>query len=679
VPEPTGPRARPAADLPKTFGRARPVITGVRPTVDDGHYPAKGAVGERVAVEADIFADGHDELSAHVRFRHEAGVPWETAPLEPVGNDHWQGEFPVLRTGLHHFCIRATVDRFGTWLKDLQARAGAGQDLSVELVVGGALVGQAAARAKGVDRRRLAELADRLHRTAEVTGGAAGLDVASDPELRELMVRHPDFRPSARSKVYRVDVERARARFSSWYELFPRSASTDPSRPGTLDDVRARLPYVARLGFDVLYLPPVHPIGTTVRKGPNGAAEAGPGDPGSPWAVGAATGGHTDVHPDLGTVADFDRLVEAASAEGIDIALDLAFQCSPDHPWVTDHPDWFRKLPDGTIRTAENPPKRYEDIYPLDFETSDWRRLWDALRDVVEFWIGHGVRAFRVDNPHAKPLRFWEWLIANVRSEHPEVIMLAEAFTRPRIMEHLAKVGFTQSYTYFTWRTTARELEEYLTELTRSPTADYFRPNFWPNTPDILHASLQNGGRPAFIARFVLAATLAASYGIYGPAFELVEHEPRHPGSEEYLDSEKYQVRHWDLDRPDSLADLVARVNAIRREFPALQQNRTLRFHHVDNDQLLAYSKTSDAGTDGSGRTGPILMVVNLDPEVAQAGTVHLDLDALRLDPSEAFVVHDLLTDARHEWSGADNFVRLDPKILPAHVFHVEPLASRVP
>jgi starch synthase (maltosyl-transferring) len=668
--------AEPAASLPEETGRARPVIAGVRPSVDGGRYPAKGALGEAVAVEADIFADGHDELLAEVRFRHDTERQWRTAPLEPLGNDRFAGGFPVLRTGRHRFCIRATIDRFGTWRRDLAARAGAGQPVAVELLVGAELVRRAAARATGPDRRRLTAFAEGLEAAGASGRAGDGFALATGAELGALMVRYPDPTPAVTSGTFPVEVERTRARFSSWYELFPRAASPDPARPGTLRDVEARLPYVARLGFDVLYLPPVHPIGTTARKGPNGVRVAETGDPGSPWAIGAASGGHTAVHPELGTLADFDRLVAAAAALGIEIALDLAFQCSPDHPWVTEHPEWFRRLPDGSIRTAENPPKRYEDIYPLDFETADWRRLWEALRGVVEFWIGHGVSIFRVDNPHTKPLRFWEWLLAAVRADHPEVIMLSEAFTRPRIMEHLAKVGFSQSYTYFTWRNTARELTEYMTELTRTAMADYFRPNFWPNTPDILHEVLQRGGRPAFASRLILAATLAASYGIYGPAFELFEHEPRQPGSEEYLDSDKYEIRHWDIDRPDSLADLVARVNAIRLGHPALQQDRTLRFHGVDNDRLLVYSKTAGPSPDGTDWDDVILIAVNLDPGAAQAGTVHLDLAALRLGPAETFAVHDLLTGARYRWAGRDNYIRLDPAIAPAHVLHIERLAG---
>jgi starch synthase (maltosyl-transferring) len=657
--------------LPEEFGCSRPVISGVRPSVDNGRYPAKGAVGETVLVQAEIFADGQDDLVAEVRFRHEDEERWGAVRLEPQGNDHWQAEFPVHRTGRYRFVLWASVDAFSTWRRGFDAWAAAGQPLGVELLIGAGLVRDAAARAAGADRQRLAALAAGLEEAA-AQGGTGNLELVARPELHELMARHVDPRPSSTSTPFFVEVERTRARFSSWYECFPRSTSPDPSRTGTLRDLEARLPYVAQLGFDVLYLPPIHPIGITARKGRNGAIEAQSGEPGSPWAIGSPAGGHTAVHPELGTLADFDRLVEAADAQGIEIALDLAFQCSPDHPWVTEHPQWFRHRPDGTIRTAENPPKRYEDIYPFDFATKDWRALWDALRDVVSFWVGHGVRIFRVDNPHTKPLRFWEWLLATVREEHPEVIMLAEAFTRPRIMEHLAKVGFSQSYTYFTWRNSAWELKEYLTELTRTPVVDYFRPNLWPNTPDILHEQLQHGGRPAFIARLILAATLGASYGVYGPAFELLEHHPRQVGSEEYLDSDKFQVRHWDLEQPDSLAGVISTLNAIRRSHPALQQDRTLRFHDVDNDQLLVYSKTARGWADTSGGGDVILVAVNLDPSAAQAGTISLDLGTLGVGVDEAFTVHDLLSGARYAWGGRTNYVRLDPAILPAHILHLE-------
>ena len=496
-----------------------------------------------------------------------------------------------------------------------------------------------------------------------------------DDSLRALAARYQDAGPWVSSDTLRVDVGRFRAGFGSWYELFPRSASPDPDRPGRLSDVVGRLPDIARLGFDVLYLPPIHPIGHTNRKGPDGTRTAGPDDPGSPWAIGSEEGGHTAVDPGLGSLADVGTLIEEAAGHGIEVALDLALQCSPDHPWVSEHPTWFRRLPDGSIAFAENPPKRYEDVYPIDFETPDWAGLWSAVLGVVRFWAERGVRIFRVDNPHTKPLRFWRWLIPEVRRSHPDVLFLAEAFTKPRVMEHLAKIGFDQSYTYFTWRNAKWELETYLTELTRSEVAEYLRPNLWPNTPDILHATLQHGGRAAFMSRLVLAATLSANYGVYGPPFELLEHEPRHEGSEEYLHSEKYETRWWDLDRRGNLSDLIARINEVRRAHPALQQNRSLRFHHIDNDQLVVYSKRATAEPVlARGDQGPddvVLAVVNLDPGRAQSGWTYLSLEALGVPEGDPFEVHDLLTGARYVWRGPWNYVRLDPGIVPAHVFHV--------
>ncbi len=455
-------------------------------------------------------------------------------------------------------------------------------------------------------------------------------------------------------------VERERAGFSSWYELFPRSASPDPARPGTLADVERHLPYVADLGFDVLYLPPVHPIGATNRKGANNAVVAEPGDPGSPWAIGSGGGGHTAVDPALGTVGDVERLARAARNHDIELALDLAFQCSPDHPWVSEHPDWFLHRADGTIRFAENPPKRYEDIYPIDFDCDDRIGLWNALLDVVRFWMARGIRIFRVDNPHTKPFPFWEWLIAEVQRDDPDVIFLSEAFTRPKVMNRLAKLGFSQSYTYFTWRNTKWELETYFTELTRGPERDWFRPNAWTNTPDILPMSLQQGTRATFMARLLLAAGLSANYGIYGPVFELMEQTPREPGSEEYLRSEKYEVRHWDVSRPGSLRYFIALVNRVRRRHPALHRNDSLRFHSVDNEQLICWSKRR--GTD------VVVMVVNLDAQHVQSGWIDLDLAALGIDAARPFVAHDVLTNARYEWLGGHNFVRLDPASVPGHV-----------
>lgn len=471
-----------------------------------------------------------------------------------------------------------------------------------------------------------------------------------------------------------IQIEPALARFSSWYEFFPRSTSAEPGRHGTFRDAEKFLEHAREMGFDVVYLPPIHPIGRSFRKGKNNALAAAEEDVGSPWAIGAAEGGHKDVHPHLGTMADFERFLARARSLGLEVAMDIAFQCAPDHPYVREHPEWFRKRPDGTIQCAENPPKKYQDIYPFDFECAEWRALWRELKSVVGFWVERGVRVFRVDNPHTKPFHFWEWLIREIRSARPDVIFLAEAFTRPHVMAYLAKAGFSQSYTYFAWRNTKWELTQYLTELTQPPLIDTFGANFWPNTPDILPEPLTGNVdlRAVFTQRLILAATLSSSYGIYGPVFELMEHQPREEGSEEYLDSEKYQLRHWDLERPTSLAPLIQRVNRIRRERRALQNNRTLRFHPVTNDQLIAYSKSWTAPTAGAAvETERILVVVNLDPHHVHSGLVELPLFDWGIDPSETFQVHDLLTDARYFWTGWRNYVELNPHSLPAHVFVV--------
>jgi starch synthase (maltosyl-transferring) len=668
-----------AARIPTVQSRVRPVIEGVRPQVDGGRFPAKAAVGDVVTVEADAFVDGHDLVACEVRHRHVTEHHWVSLTMVPLGNDRWRGAFVVSDLGRHRFTVHAWIDRFGTWRRDLKARMDAGQDASADLLVGADLLRRSARRARGEDRRSLTAMAGQL---AQAETGPAGplVSLIFGDELAELAGRYPDRAAAATSGELSVLVDPERARFSTWYELFPRSASPDPDRHGTLADAEARLPYLTELGIDVLYLPPIHPIGSTSRKGDDGSPVAGPGDPGSPWAIGAPEGGHTAVHPQLGSLDDLDHLVAAATTRGIDVALDLAFQCSPDHPWVHEHPEWFRHRPDGSISYAENPPKRYEDIYPLDFETEAWRDLWDALLAVVEFWIAHGITVFRVDNPHTKPLGFWEWLIASVKRAHPETIFLAEAFTRPKVMYRLAKAGFSQSYTYFTWRQTRWELETYLHELTATEVADYFRPNFWPNTPDILTEQLQGGGESIFAIRLVLAATLAASYGIYGPAFELQDHLPRHPGSEEYLHSEKYALRHWDLERPGSLASVVGRINRIRRSHPALQFNDSLRFHGSENEQLMVYSKSRPTGeTVADGPSGwdrdTVVVVVNLDPHHPQSGWIDLDLGALGIEADRPFALHDLLTDDRYRWEGPRNFVILDPQVVPAHIFHLRPPA----
>jgi starch synthase (maltosyl-transferring) len=648
------------------------VIEDVRPRIDDGRFDAKGIAGDDIAVEADAFADGHHVLRVELCHRSAGKRGWSVEPMASIGNDRWRGAFTPMLIGRYEYCVRACVDHFASWLRDLRARLADGQDVTVELLVGAEQVQRAADRAKGANSKKLAAVAADL-----AAGVIPDLDALRDG-IAGLVARYEESAATT-SATYGIRVERVRARFSTWYELFPRSASNRPKTHGTFVDVVERLDYLADLGIDVLYLPPIHPIGTTARKGRNGATKAKRGDVGSPWAIGSPDGGHTALHPQLGTLADLHSLMAAAADRGIEIALDLAFQCSPDHPWVTEHPEWFAHRPDGSIRYAENPPKRYEDIYPLDFSTAHWRDLWDALRDVVEFWIGHGVRIFRVDNPHTKPFGFWEWLIPTVQSESGDVLFLAEAFTRPKVMKRLAKVGFSQSYTYFTWRTEKWELEQYLTELTATDVVDYFRPNFWPNTPDILTEQLQNGNRTTFMVRAVLAGTLAANYGIYGPVFELLERVPRHIGSEEYRNGEKYELRRFDLTDKSSIAPFLSHLNAIRKQQLALQDNRSLRFHGVDNDQLLAYSKTAAGvarapGAAVGGTTeSPMLVVVNLDTVHKQSGWIDLDLAAIGVDATEPYVAHDLLSDSRYEWKGNRNFVILDPLTAPAHIFRIEP------
>ncbi|TVQ30278.1 MAG: alpha-1,4-glucan--maltose-1-phosphate maltosyltransferase [Phycisphaeraceae bacterium] len=647
-------------------GRARVVIEGVEPEIDCGRYPIKRTVGERVFIAADVFTDGHDLISCALLHKQAGARRWSKTPMTLLENDRWGGSFTVEVLGRYRCCIMAWVDHFRSWRRDLKKRVAAGQDVAVDLQIGAGMAKLAAARADGAGGRRLAEIAGALEDARRTP--AERIEMAMGEELSALMARWSERQHAAKhDRELEVEVDRERARFSAWYEMFPRSASEKPGRHGTFRDVAARLPYIAGMGFDVLYLPPIHPIGVTHRKGRNNAVRCERGEPGSPWAIGAKEGGHTAIHPELGSATDFRRLVKKAEEHGIEVALDIAFQCSPDHPAVREHPEWFRKRPDGTVQYAENPPKKYQDIYPFDFETEQWESLWQYLRDVVLHWIGEGVKIFRVDNPHTKPFAFWEWLIGEVKRDHPEAIFLAEAFTRPKVMKRLAKLGFSQSYTYFAWKNSKWELTEYFTELTATKVREYYRPNPWPNTPDILNEFLQFGGRPAFAARLALAATLSASYGIYGPPFELCEATPREPGSEEYLDSEKYQIRAWDLDHPDSLRDTIALVNRIRRSNPALQFDRSLRFHHVNNDELICYSKRTQDWSN------VILVVVNLDPSHRQSGWVDLDMDELGLDPQQPYQVEDLLGVEKYLWHGAHNYVELDPEQSPAHIFLLRP------
>jgi len=594
----------------------------------------KRAIGDEIVVEADVFTDGHDAVVAELLHRKAGASDWKVVAMEFLGNDHWRASFRVSELGRYEYTVRGWTDAFLTWQRDLAKRHEAGQDLAVDFLIGGALscnpILKDAARPAG----------ERY---------ATAVSLKSPPPDPSRVLQY--------ERTLEVVVDPVRAHFSSWYELFPRSVRGD-GKHATLRDLIAFLPEVQAMGFDVLYLPPVHPIGMTERKGRNNALKAAPDDVGSPWAIGAKEGGHKALNPQLGGFADFDALVAEARRRGISIALDIAFQCSPDHPYVREHPEWFKSRPDGTIQYAENPPKKYQDIYPFDFETRDWRGLWQELKSVFEFWIGHGVTLFRVDNPHTKAFAFWEWCIGELKAKHPEVIFLAEAFTRPRVMHKLAKLGFTQSYTYFTWRNTRWELTEYFTELAQHASREYFRPNIWPNTPDILHEYLQHGGRPAFIARLVLATTLAANYGMYGPAYELMEATPREPGSEEYLNSEKYEIKRWPRDRPDSLRPLISRLNAVRKDNLALQSDWSLRLHPTDNEQLICYSKQAGDNL--------ILVVVNLDPHHTQSGWVDFERA-----PGDTYELHDLVAAGHYTWTGRRNFVQLNPHTLPAHVFRV--------
>jgi len=603
------------------------VVEGVTPEVDEGRYPAKRTVGEEIVVEADVYADGHDVLAAVLLWRRRGDSAWSETPMAPLGNDRWRASFvATIEFATYEFTVEGWVDARATWQYGLDKKLAAGQDVSSE-------------------------------------------------RLEEALLPKDGGRSTATryGRVLTVLAERERARCGAWYEMFPRSAGSDPGRSATFAEASARLPYIADMGFDVVYLPPIHPIGRSFRKGRNNTLTPGPTDPGSPWAIGAAEGGHTSVEPGLGTLDDFERFVTAARTHNLEVALDIAFQASPDHPYVTEHPEWFRHRPDGTIKYAENPPKKYQDIYPFDFESADWQALWRELKSVIEFWIARGVAIFRVDNPHTKPFAFWEWALGEIRAAHPETIFLAEAFTRPKIMRHLARIGFSQSYSYFTWRNTKEEIEEYFTELTQTGVRDYMRPNLFANTPDILHEYLQTGGRPAFQVRLILAATLGANYGIYS-GFELAENVPVRPGSEEYLDSEKYQIRPRDFAAPGNLSELIARVNAIRRDHRSLQFDHGLAFHETDNPQLICYSKRApfDRAQGRPDGADPILVVVNLDPVNMQHGHVKLPLAEWKLPLDSTVAAADLLATETYMWRGEWNYVRLDPATSVAHILALQ-------
>ncbi|HET7460671.1 MAG TPA: alpha-1,4-glucan--maltose-1-phosphate maltosyltransferase [Longimicrobium sp.] len=664
------------------------VIECVEPELDCGRYAVKREIGDTVQVYADIFKEGHDAIAAAVRYRHEQEFGWREAPMAFWDNDRWTGTFTVDRIGRWEFTVAAWTDWFGTWQSDLRKKYDAGQNVVLELFEGAQLVAVSAAEAKGADAEKLNAflveiLGDEkgevthLHREAEFEQVAAALEAgqgghtladrvaaALDPELLALMERNPirsDL--TEHTPVLPVQVDRVAARFAAWYELFPRSMSDDPARHGTFRDVIAKLPYVRDMGFDVLYFPPIHPIGLQFRKGKNNTLGAGADQPGSPYAIGGEAGGHRDVHPELGTLEDFRALVEAAREHGLEIAIDFAIQVSPDHPYAKEHPGWFYVRPDGTIKYAENPPKKYQDIYPLNFYGEDWEGQWREWRDVILHWVAQGVKIFRVDNPHTKPVQFWEWMIREVQKDHPEVIFLSEAFTRPKMMKALAKAGFTQSYSYFTWRNFKGELTEYFAELTQTPMKEYYRANLFPNTPDILPEFLQRGGRPAFMIRAILATTLSSVYGIYS-GFELCENEPLGPGKEEYLNSEKYEIKAWEWDRPGNIRPLVTRLNLVRRQNPALHEYDNLRFYPADGGDILFYGKMTED------RTSMVFVAVNLDPFQAHETTLHFPLDQMGIGWGDPWEVEELLTGERHFWHGADHWVRLEPEA-PGRIYRV--------
>jgi len=642
-------------------GRKRVVIDYVGPQVDCGRFPIKRTVGETVTVAAHAFADGHDQIQVELFYRKSEQSEWAVRAMTYQVNDEWSGSFTVTELGSYLYTVRAWVYPFGTWQSGVRRKREAGQDVAAELRTGAAILRQTAQAAEPADAEKLEEWAVLLESPASTT---RAVEFAVGPQMTEIMRKYPDRSfATTYHKELAVTVDRPRAVFSTWYELFPRSFGTRGEH-GTFRDCERLLPDIAAMGFDVLYLPPIHPIGLTHRKGRNNSTSVTATDPGSPWAIGSPLGGHKAIHPQLGSFDDFEHFVRKAAEHGLEIAMDLAFQCSPDHPYVAEHPEWFHWRPDGTVQFAENPPKKYEDILPLNFESDRWRELWEELKSIVLFWIDRGIRIFRVDNPHTKPFSFWQWLLGEIRRDHPETIFLSEAFTRPKMMQRLAKIGFSQSYTYFTWHNTKWELEQYIRELAQTEVGEYLRPNFWPNTPDILPQYLQYGGRAAFIIRLILAATLSASYGIYGPAYELGVTEAIE-GKEEYLHSEKYEIKPWDWNATGNIRPVVERVNRIRHQNPALQGIRNIELYTTDNEAILCYGKMTDD------KSNIIVTVVNLDAHHRQAGWVRLPMHRMEIDPRSPFLAHDLMTDDKYIWQGEANYIEMDPRVMPGHILHI--------
>ncbi len=641
-----------------TKNRKRALIENVRPLVDAGVYPLKREPGDSVKVTAEIFRDGHQKVVAWVEYRASGRNKWHKVPMECInpGLDLWETEFKVEQAGFYEYRIATYCEEYGTWVFDTRKKVDAGVDFSSDILEGIALAKNYKSWLNESGRDYLKTM---LAKAEKNSTDQLRWQVLSHERLVEILAENPDPASRVESQTYLVRVDRKQARFAAWYECFPRSCGFEPGKHGTFRDVIKRLPHIAEMGFDVLYFPPIHPVGFSKRKGPNNSLTCAPGDPGCPYSIGNQHGGHDAIEPALGTFEDFELLVEEAARHGIEIALDFAINCSPDHPYLKQHPEWFSKRPDGTIKFAENPPKKYEDIYPINFETSDFKAIWKEMRRIFLFWARKGVKIFRVDNPHTKPFAFWEWVIAEVQKKYPDVIFLSEAFTRPRVMKALAKLGFTQSYSYFTWRNEKAEIIEYFSELTTPPESDYYRANLFANTPDIFPTFLQSGGQPAYKIRAVLAATLSSVYGIF-QGFELCEGIPV-PGKEEYLNSDKYEIRTRDWNAPGNIIDLVTKLNKIRHENPAMQEYDNLQFYQADNDKILFYGKSLG--------DNHILIAINLDPFIRHSSFVHVPLEKFGLGPEQGYQMHDLLTDRRYLWYGSKNYVELDPHTSPAHVF----------
>lgn len=644
-------------------GRKRVVITNVSPSVDGGIYPAKAIIDRPMTISADIFSDGHDHVAAAVFIRHKDEKQWKELPLQFNENDRWETSITPTKLGTYEFQVSGWIDKVSTWQADLRKRYEAGQDIRVDIGIGIELAEKIHKIASGKNKELLR---DWIKRVKADKDSEAQISIATETSFAELARKCRDKNAVTTSDAtYEITVDRELAGFSAWYELFPRSASPEPGRHGSFNDVVALLPRLERMGFNILYLPPIHPIGHTHRKGRNNSLSAEPDDSGSPWAIGNKHGGHKAIHKELGSLKDFKKLVAEGKKRGIELAMDIAYQCSPDHPYLKEHPEWFKWRPDGTVQYAENPPKKYEDIVPFDFEIEGWESLWEELKSILDYWIEAGVTVFRVDNPHTKAFPFWEWMIGEIKAAHPEVIFLAEAFTRPRLMEQLAKIGFSQSYTYFAWRNAKWELQQYVKELTQAPLKYYFRPNFWPNTPDILTEELVNGRENAHIIRLLLAATLSSSYGIYGPVYEYNVADPA-PGKEEYANNEKYEIKHWDWKRYTKTFELICRVNMIRKEHPALQVTDNIQFLETNNEQLIAYVKTSQLHTD------TLIVIVNLDHHNVQSGHIKLPPQLINRRIDELFTVHDLLSGDTYQWQGEWHYVSLNPYDIPAHILQLK-------